>query len=94
MEAQSLAEERLTADALPGGSGQCDEEIGQREGRKCKVRLEKLICKLLPVLDSLEQAAKHDEGARCFISSSSTILQAEGLVPIEAIGKKIRSLHA
>ena len=53
-----------------------------------KYASEKLIAKLLPVLDSLEQAAKHDEGSRVLYNQLLDILSAEGLVPIAAKGCK------
>ena len=49
---------------------------------------EKLVHKLLPVLDSLEQAAKHDEGQKVLYMQLLGILSNEGLVPIQAVGKK------
>jgi len=49
---------------------------------------EKLVQKLLPVLDSLEQAAKHDEGQKVLHMQLLGVLSTEGLVPIEAVGKK------
>lgn len=53
-----------------------------------KYASEKLVCKILPVLDSLEQAAKHDEGSRILYQQLFDVLKGEGLVPIEAAGKK------
>jgi molecular chaperone GrpE len=53
-----------------------------------KYASEKLICKLLPVLDSLDAAAKHDEGSRILYNQLLDILSGEGLMPIEAAGKK------
>ncbi len=49
---------------------------------------ERLICRLLPVLDSLEVAAKHDEGARLLHQQLLDVLRAEGLAPIDAMGRK------
>jgi len=40
------------------------------------------------VLDSLEQAAKHDEGQKVLHMQLLGVLFTEGLVPIEAVGKK------
>ena len=53
-----------------------------------KYASEKLICKLLPVLDSLEQAAKHDQGSNVLHMQLLAVLSAEGLAPIEAKGRK------
>ncbi|VVB72639.1 Protein GrpE [uncultured archaeon] len=53
-----------------------------------KYASEKLICKLLPVLDSLDQAAKHDEGVKVLSLQLQGILSSEGLMPIEAIGRR------
>ena len=49
---------------------------------------ESLIARLLPVLDSLEAAAKHDEGAGHLYQQLLDVLSAEGLKPIEALGRK------
>lgn len=53
-----------------------------------KYASEKLMCRLLPILDSLEQAAKHDEGSKVLYLQLFDILMAEGLMPIDAAGKK------
>ena len=87
--ARSLADERL--DQLM----RCRAELENVMKRAAKDReehmkyaSEKLIAKLLPVLDSLEQAAKHDEGSRVLYNQLLDILSAEGLVPIAAKGCK------
>jgi len=49
---------------------------------------EKLICRLLSLLDSLEQAQKHDDGSRILFQQLLDILKSEGLVTIEAVGHK------
>lgn len=49
---------------------------------------EKLVAKLLCVVDSLEQAAKHDEGAKVLYQQLMEVLKTEGLEPIESLGKK------
>jgi molecular chaperone GrpE len=49
---------------------------------------EKLICKLLSILDSLEQAQKHDDGSKVLFQQLQDILENEGLVAIEAVGHK------
>lgn len=49
---------------------------------------EMIIKKLLVFLDSLEQAAKHDEGSRALYDQLLDIMRSEGLEPIDAVGKK------
>lgn len=49
---------------------------------------EKLISKLLPVLDSLDQAAKQVEGMDRIRKQLLDVLKTEGLEPIEAKGEK------
>lgn len=53
-----------------------------------KYATEKLIIKLLSVLDSLEQASSHDEGAKKIYQQLFDILKDEGLIPIPANGNK------
>jgi len=87
--AQSLAEERL--DLLKRCRADLDNVIKRSAREKeenVKYASEKLICKLLPALDSLEQAAKHDEGAKVLYSQFLDILKTEGLVPMDEVGKK------
>jgi molecular chaperone GrpE len=89
LEASSLAEERL--DLLMRCRADLDNVIKRSIKEKednIKYASEKLICKLLPVLDSLDQAAKHDEGTMVLYSQMLDILKSEGLVPLEAVGKK------
>ena len=87
--AQSLSEERL--DLLMHCRADLD-NVMKRSAREkeenVKYASEKLISKLLPVLDSLDQAAKHDEGTRVLYAQLLGILSAEGLMPIDAVGKK------
>lgn len=88
-EAQSLAEERL--DLLLRCRADLDNVIKRAAKEKeeyVKYASEKLICKLLPVLDSLDQAAKHDQGTQVLYQQLLDILKADGLVPMEAVGKK------
>ncbi len=49
---------------------------------------ERLISKLLPVLDSLDQAAKQVEGMERVRKQLLDVLKTEGLSPIEAKGEK------
>ncbi len=89
LEAQILAEERL--DLLMRCRADLDNVMKRAAKEKeeyVKYASEKLICKLLPVLDSLDQAAKHDEGTRVLYQQLLNILKADGLVPLEAVGKK------
>lgn len=89
LEAQSLAEERM--DLLKRCRADLDNVIKRSVREKeenVKYASEKLICKLLPALDSLEQAAKHDEGAKVLYMQLLDILKTEGLVPMDEIGKK------
>jgi molecular chaperone GrpE len=53
-----------------------------------KYASEKLVSKLLPVLDSLDVAAKHDEGCKVLYMQLLDILSGEGLMPIETKGMK------
>jgi molecular chaperone GrpE len=87
--AQGLAEERL--DLLMRCRADLDNVLKRSAREKeenAKYASEKLICKLLPVIDSLEQAAKHDEGSRVLCMQLLNVLSGEGLVPIEAKGMK------
>jgi molecular chaperone GrpE len=89
LEARNLAEERM--DLLMRCRADLDNVIKRSAKEKednVKYASEKLICRLLPVLDSLDQAAKHDEGTKVLYSQLLDILKAEGLMPLEAIGKK------
>ncbi|OPY54808.1 MAG: heat shock protein GrpE [Methanosaeta sp. PtaU1.Bin112] len=87
--AQSLAEERL--DLLMRCRADLD-NIMKRSVREKEANIryasEKLVSKLLPVLDSLEAAAKHEEGSRALYTQLLDILSGEGLMPIEAKGMK------
>jgi molecular chaperone GrpE len=88
-QAQSLSEDRL--DLLMHCRADLD-NVMKRSAREkednVKYASEKLISKLLPVLDSLDQAAKHDEGTKVLYWQLLGILSAEGLMPIDAVGKK------
>jgi molecular chaperone GrpE len=88
-QALSLSEERL--DLLMHCKADLD-NVMKRSAREkednVKYASEKLIAKLLPVLDSLDQAAKHDEGTKVLYAQLLGILSAEGLNAIDAVGKK------
>jgi molecular chaperone GrpE len=87
--AQSLAEERL--DLLMRCRADLD-NVMKRSAREkednVKYASEKLVLKLLPVLDSLDVAAKHDEGCKVLYMQLLDILSGEGLMPIEAKGMR------
>lgn len=87
--ARGLAEERL--DQLM----RCRAELDNVLKRAAREREEsvryasmKLVSRLLPLLDSLEQACKHDEGSRVLLMQMQDILSSEGLAPIQAVGLK------
>lgn len=88
-DARRLADERL--DQLMRCRAEMDNilkrTVRERE-EQAKYASEKLICKLLCVLDSLEQAAKHDEGSKVLYQQLLDILKSEGLAPIDALGCK------
>lgn len=88
-EAQSLLDERL--DQLMRCRADLDNlmkrSVREREDT-VKYASQKLVSKLLPVLDSIEQAAKHDEGQKVLHMQLFSILSSEGLNPIDAVGKK------
>jgi molecular chaperone GrpE len=88
-EASSLAAERW--DQLLRCRAEMD-NLQKRAAREkedqVKYASEKLICKILPVLDSLEQASKHDEGTKVLYQQLLDILKGEGLVSIDAAGQK------
>jgi molecular chaperone GrpE len=88
-EAQNLAEERL--DELKRCRADLDNtlKIVAREREEyARYASEKLVSKLLCVLDSLEQASKHDEGCKVLYNQLLDILKGEGLEPITALGQK------
>ena len=89
VEMQILSEERL--DQLMRCRADLDNLMKRSVREKedtVRYASEKLVQKLLPVLDSLEQAAKHDEGQKVLHMQLLGVLSTEGLVPIEAVGKK------
>jgi len=88
-EATRLADERL--DQLMRCRAELDNalKIAAREKQEqIKYASEKLMSKLLCVLDSLEQASKHDEGSKVLYQQLLDILKSEGLMPIESCGQK------
>jgi molecular chaperone GrpE len=88
-EAQILAEERL--DQLKRCRADLDNTLKiviREKSEHAKYASERLISKLLCVLDSLEQASKHDQGSEVLYQQLLGILKGEGLEPIDAIGKK------
>ena len=85
--AKALAEERL--DLLMRCRADLD-NVMKRSAREKEDNIRyaslKLVSKLLPVLDSLDVAAKHDEGSKVLYMQLLDILSGEGLMPIEAKG--------
>lgn len=89
MDARMLADARL--DQLIRCRAELDNVLKRTAREKeenAKYASERLICKLLCVLDSLEQASLHDEGSKVLFNQILDILKSEGLTPIDAIGKK------
>ena len=80
--AQSLAEERL--DLLMRCRADLD-NVMKRSAREkednVKYASEKLVCKLLPVLDSLEQRQSMTKAARCSTCSCSIYCRGRGSCP-------------
>lgn len=88
-EAKKAAKERL--DQLLRCRAELDNTIKRaaREKEALTDRAsERLISKLLPVLDSLDQAAKQVEGMERVRKQLLDVLKTEGLSPIEAMGEK------
>jgi molecular chaperone GrpE len=88
-EAQNLAEERL--DQLKRCRADLDNTlkiVAREKEEHARYASEKLVSKLLCVLDSLEQASKHDEGCRVLYNQLLDVLKGEGLEPIIALGQK------
>jgi molecular chaperone GrpE len=88
-EARRISDERL--DQLLRCRAELDNVLKRNAREKeelAKYASERLISKLLCVLDSLEQAAKHDEGSKMLYQQFFGILKGEGLAPIEAVGCK------
>jgi molecular chaperone GrpE len=88
-DARSLAEERLSQLLRYSAELENVQKRTEREKRELvKYASEKLIRKLLSVLDSLERAACHDEGAMKIYQQLLDILKDEGLSTIPAKGEK------
>lgn len=88
-EAEDLAEERYSQ--LMRCRAELDNVMKRAAREKeeyAKYASQELIGKLLPILDSLEQAARHDQGAGVLFRQLSAVLDAEGLASIDALGKK------
>ncbi len=88
-EAQNLAEERL--DQLRRCRADLDNTlkiVAREREEHARYASEKLVSKLLCVLDSLEQASKHDEGCKVLYNQLLDVLKGEGLEPIIALGQK------
>ncbi|MDD1752225.1 MAG: nucleotide exchange factor GrpE [Methanotrichaceae archaeon] len=88
-ESQKVAEERF--DLLQRCRADLENIIKRTAKEKeeyANYASQKLICKLLTILDSLEQASNHDEGGKILYQQLLDILKSEGLQTIEALGKK------
>jgi len=88
-EAKRAAEERT--DQLLRCRAELDNTIKRAAREKedlSRYASERLISKLLPVLDSLDQAAKQVEGMDRIRKQLLDVLKTEGLEPIEAQGEK------
>lgn len=87
-ESKRLAEERL--EQLMRCRAELDNLIKRNvREREELVRFasESIIRKLLSFMDSLEQAAKHDDGSKALYDQFIAIMRSEGLEPIDAMGK-------
>lgn len=88
-EAKRLAAERL--EQLLRCRAELDNVIKRNSREReelARFASEAIIKKLLVFLDSLEQAAKHDEGSRALYDQLLDIMRSEGLEPIDAVGKR------
>ncbi|WP_369425018.1 nucleotide exchange factor GrpE [Methanothrix sp.] len=88
-EVKRLADERL--DQLLRCRAELDNVIKRNSREReelARFASETIIKKLLVFLDSLEQAAKHDDGSRALYDQLLDIMRSEGLEPIEAVGKR------
>jgi len=88
-EARKIADERLDQLLRARAEAENAMRIAARAKEEyARYASEKLVAKLLCVVDSLEQAAKHDEGAKVLYQQLMEVLKTEGLEPIESLGKK------
>ncbi|HOK57726.1 MAG TPA: nucleotide exchange factor GrpE [Methanothrix sp.] len=88
-DAKRLADERL--EQLLRCRAELDNVIKRNSREReelARFASEMIIKKLLVFLDSLEQAAKHDDGSRALYDQLLDIMRSEGLEPIDALGKK------
>jgi molecular chaperone GrpE len=88
-EAQNLAEERL--DQVKRCRADLDNTlkiVAREREENARYASERLVSKLLCILDSLEQASKHDEGCMVLYNQLLDVLKGEGLEPITALGQK------
>jgi len=88
-EALTLAEERL--DQLLRCRAELDntlKRVAREKENISRYASEKLVVKLLPVLDSFDQAAKYDPGMDKIRQQLMDVLKGEGLVPLDVIGKR------
>ncbi|MDH7596456.1 MAG: nucleotide exchange factor GrpE [Methanothrix sp.] len=88
-DARRLADERL--EQLLRCRAELDNVIKRNSREReelARFASETIIKKLLVFLDSLEQAAKHDDGSKALYEQLLDIMRSEGLEPIDALGKK------
>jgi len=62
--------------------------VARERQEMAKYASERLITRLLGILDSLEEAAKHDAGSKVLLNQFMDVMRGEGLSPIDAVGKK------
>jgi len=89
VEACQLAEERL--DQLMRCRAELDntlKRVAREKEELARYASETLVVKLLPVLDSLDQASKHDQGIEQIRQQLMDALKSEGLSAIDALGEK------
>ncbi|MHC1630783.1 MAG: nucleotide exchange factor GrpE [Methanotrichaceae archaeon] len=93
-EAHKLADERL--DQILRCRAELDntlKRVSKEKTELSKYASETLIVKLLPVLDSFDQAVKHDQDLDKIRQQFLDALKVEGLAPIDAVGKKFDSCY-
>jgi molecular chaperone GrpE len=62
--------------------------VARERQEMAKYASERLITRLLGILDSLDEAAKHDAGSKVLLNQFMDVMRGEGLSPIDAVGKK------
>ncbi len=88
-EATAQAEERL--DQLLRCRADMEntlKRVARERQESSKYASERIISRLLGILDSLDEAAKHDAGSQVLLNQFMDVMRGEGLSPIEAMGRK------